>query len=248
MRIVGGEWRGRGIDAPPDPGRASRARGASRGVGAGAAGRRGPPSSLVSSPLRPTTDRARETLFNVLAHDPGANVRGATVLDAFAGTGALGLEALSRGAAHATFVERDASARRLIAATLRRLGGEDRAAILPRDALRPGPAPRAHDLVLLDPPYGRGLAERALLALAREGWLAHGARVVIEEAAGADVAWPEGFEASREVGVGGTRFHLGRFGGRGPVRRTGMTASGGADGGGTDGGGTDGRGGGPHRP
>ena len=203
MRIVGGEWRGRAIDAPPDG-----TRGASIGTGRKERGRLAAPVSL-----RPTTDRARETLFNVLAHDPDTSLRDAVALDVFAGTGALGLEALSRGAAHATFIERDAAARRLIAGSLRRLGGEARASVLPHDALRPGPGPHAHDLVLLDPPYGRGMGERALDALAREGWLAEGARAVIEEEAGATIAWPDGFEHAREVGVGGTWFHLGRFGG-----------------------------------
>ena len=198
MRIVGGEWRGRPIDAPPEPG----------GRGGRPTGRARP----APSSLRPTTDRARETLFNVLAHDPDAPLRGAVVLDAFAGTGALGIEALSRGAAHATFIERDASARRLIAASLARLGGEARATILAVDAAAPGPAPRAHDLALLDPPYGEGLGERALAALAARGWIGDDARVVIEEEAGADIAWPDGFGPMREMRVSGTRFHLGRFG------------------------------------
>ena len=191
MRIVGGEWRGRSIEAPPE----RRARSAGR-----------PPPDI-----RPTTDRARETLFNVLAHDPAVRLRDGTVLDAFAGTGALGIEALSRGAAFATFVERDVGARRLIESSLRRLGGEERARVLPFDATHPGPAPRRHDLALLDPPYRRGLGERALAALARAGWLAPGAMVVIEEEAGAAVAWPEGFEPHRALSVGGTRFHLGRY-------------------------------------
>ena len=194
MRVVGGEWRGRPIDAPPDDGT-----------------------------TRPTTDRARESLFNVLAHDPLVRLRGGAVLDAFAGTGALGIEALSRGAAAATFVERDAAARRRIAGTLRRFGvgavggaadregsGGERVRILALDATRPGAPPLAHDLVLLDPPYGRGLGERALRALAAGGWLAVGATVVIEEEAGATPAWPDGFVPARELRVGATRFHLAR--------------------------------------
>ena len=197
MRVVGGEWRGRAIDAPPEPGGARRARGDRR--------------VAPALPIRPTTDRARETLFNVLAHDPAVRLRGAAVLDGFAGTGALGIEALSRGAARATFVERDAGARRLIAATLERLGGTDRAALLALDATALGPAPRSHNLVLLDPPYGRGLGERALAALAAGGWLAPAATAVIEEEAAAPIAWPGGFEPLREIGVGGTRFHLARW-------------------------------------
>ena len=189
LRVVGGAWRGRAIDVPP----------------AGA-----PAEPRAPTELRPTTDRARETLFNVLAHND-VPLPGATVLDAFAGTGALGIEALSRGAAHATFIERDGAARRLLAGTLRRLGGEARAAILSLDATSPGPAPRAHDLALLDPPYGRGLGGQALAALLAAGWLATGARVVIEEEKGASIAWPDGVEPEREVSVGGTRFHLARW-------------------------------------
>ena len=196
MRIVGGEWRGRAIEAPPDGARREK--------------RNGKRAAAPDSSLRPTTDRARETLFNVLAHDPDTRLRDATVLDCFAGTGALGIEALSRGAAACIFVERDRAARALIERTLDRLGGADRARVLPLDATRPGPAPLAHDLVLLDPPYGRGLGERALAALAANGWLADDATVVIEEEADAAIAWPSGFEPVREIGVGTTRFHVAR--------------------------------------
>ena len=160
MRIVGGRWGGRRL-AP---------------VG------RGDPHGH----LRPTTDRVREALFNALTHGRHAvDLDGARVLDAFAGTGALGLEALSRGAARATFLERGRPALALLRANLDLLGAHDAARVVARDATRPGPG-EAHDLLFLDPPYGAGLGERALPALLAEGWLAPGATVAGEEAAPMD--------------------------------------------------------------
>ena len=155
MRIIGGRWRGRRLAS----------------VGAGDA----------AAHLRPTTDRVRESIFNLLLNGGhGDVVSGATVLDVFAGTGALGLEALSRGAASATFVERGRPALALLRRNIALLGAEAR--ILPRDARRPGPG-SAHDLVFLDPPYGQGLGEAALTALRADGWLARGALIVWEEGA-----------------------------------------------------------------
>lgn len=159
MRIVGGRWRGRAL-AP---------------VGRGDARAR----------LRPTGDRVREGLFNLLEHGAAADpVPGARVLDAFAGTGALGFEALSRGAARATFLDTGRAAQGLLARNAALLGAEEAATILRRDATRPGPAPLPPcDLVFLDPPWGKGLGEAALTALADAGWIAPGATVVWEEAA-----------------------------------------------------------------
>ncbi len=135
--------------------------------------------------LRPTSDRVRESLFNLLAHGPfGDPLDGARVLDLFAGTGALGLEALSRGAAEATFVENGRTSLAILRANvaLMRLG--DAARVLARDATAPGPCPGAPaDLVFLDPPYGKGLGETALAAAMAGGWLAPAALVVWEESA-----------------------------------------------------------------
>ena len=160
MRIVGGRHRGRAIRVPP------------------------------GHDVRPTADRAREALFNVLAHadfggDGTSPIDDARVLDAFAGSGALGLEALSRGAARLTCLELAADACRAIAANAAALGETARVTVRRADATRPPPAPgdpavAPCDLVLLDPPYGSGLAAPALTALADAGWVAPGALVVVE--------------------------------------------------------------------
>ncbi|MEZ0211729.1 MAG: 16S rRNA (guanine(966)-N(2))-methyltransferase RsmD [Xanthobacteraceae bacterium] len=166
MRIVGGRLRGRTL--------------------------RGPRSDAV----RPTTDRLRETLFNVLAHAYGEPGEGARVLDLFAGTGALGLEALSRGAGFALFVEQASEPCALIRANCAALGVEHATALLRRDATRLGSAgaQAPFDLVFCDPPYGRNLPGPALTGAARGGWLRPGALVVVEEAAQAKFAPPPDFE------------------------------------------------------
>lgn len=169
MRIVAGGWRGRALGAPD---------------GAG---------------TRPTADRVRQALFDSLLHAPWAPWRGtlagARVLDAFAGTGALGLEALSRGAAHATFLERDRTAlatlRHNARACARTPMEAARLDIRQGDATRPPRAAAPCGLVFLDPPYGMGLIARAWPALAGAGWFAPGAIVVTETRAdetGADEA------------------------------------------------------------
>ncbi len=133
--------------------------------------------------LRPTTDRVRESLFNVLmggAH--GDPISGARVLDLFAGTGALGLEALSRGAAQVTFVDDGPKALGLIRQNIKLCRAGDDTAVMRRNATRLGDNPGApFDLVFLDPPYGKGLGEKALGAARTGGWLADGALVVVEE-------------------------------------------------------------------
>src|SRR5262245_62230577 len=166
MRIVGGRLRGRALVAPK-----SRA-------------------------IRPTADRLRESLFNILIHAYGDPVTGARVLDLFAGTGALGLEALSRGAAFALFVDDAAEARALLRENIAALGLGGVTRIFRRDATRLGPAHPVEpfSLVFLDPPYGKSLAEKALASARDGGWLARGALVVVEEAADAAFAAPEGFE------------------------------------------------------
>lgn len=171
MRIVGGRWRGRPLAGPKSQG------------------------------VRPTADRLRETLFNILMHAYGDPVTGARVLDLFAGTGALGLEALSRGAAFALFVDAGAEARAITRENVERLGAGGASRIFRRDATKLGPAHPAEPfaLVFLDPPYGEGLAEKALAAARAGGWLADDALIVVEETTGAFAA-PEGFaEIERRV-------------------------------------------------
>jgi len=132
--------------------------------------------------LRPTSDRVRESIFNLLVNGGYGNpVQGARVLDVFAGTGALGLEALSRGAVNASFIENGATALALLRRNIDLMRAADLSQILHRDATSPGANTGApYDLVFLDPPYGKGLGERALAALA-SGWLANNALIMWEE-------------------------------------------------------------------
>lgn len=143
--------------------------------------------------LRPTSDRVREAVFNLLQNGPRPDpVPGARVLDLFAGTGALGLEALSRGAARVTFVEDGAAARALIRRNVDLMRAQGVTDLYRRDATALGPCRGApFTLVFLDPPYGLGLGERALASAAEGGWLAPGATVVWEDAAA--VPAPAGF-------------------------------------------------------
>jgi 16S rRNA (guanine966-N2)-methyltransferase len=178
MRIVGGRFRGRALQAPK------------------------------SQAIRPTADRLRESLFNILAHAYDDPVTGARVLDLFAGTGALGLEALSREAAFALFVDDGAEARALLRANVDALGVGGASKIFRRDATRLGPVHPVEpfSLVFLDPPYGQRLAERALASAREGGWLARGALVVVEEAADTSLAAPAGFHELERRGHGGTQL------------------------------------------
>ncbi len=150
--------------------------------------------------IRPTSDRLRETIFNVLAHSYGNPVAGARVIDLFAGTGAMALEALSRGAHSALFVDQSANACAIIRANLATLDLGGAARILRRDARKLGPAPEGESfsLAFLDPPYGKDFVPPTLKALRVGGWLGGRAVVVIEERAGAEVDLPDGF-ALRET-------------------------------------------------
>ena len=151
----------------------------------------GPGKGAAETRLRPTPDRVRESLFNRLTHAFGDPVPGAVVLDLFAGTGALGLEALSRGAARATFVERHRATAALIRRNVADLGLGDRARVVERDATKPGPADEAATLVFLDPPYGTPLGGQALTAMRAAGWIAPGALVSWEDDRQREA--PEGF-------------------------------------------------------
>jgi len=154
--------------------------------------------------LRPTSDRVREAIFNLLMNGPYGNpVAGARVLDLFAGTGALGLEALSRGAARVVFVEDGAAARALIRRNIELMRAMGVTDLYRRDATALGPNRGApFGLVFLDPPYGRGLGERALASARAGGWIAPGAVVVWEE--GGPVTPPEGFARADERRYGDT--------------------------------------------
>jgi 16S rRNA (guanine966-N2)-methyltransferase len=144
--------------------------------------------------LRPTSDRTRESLFNILAGGRfGDPVTGARVLDLFAGTGALGLEALSRGAAFATFVDDGMKALGLIRQNIALCGAEAETRIVKRDARRLPPNEDApYDLVFLDPPYGKGLGEVALSHALAQGWIATDALIIWEESA--TITPPDGVE------------------------------------------------------
>jgi len=189
MRIVGGQFRGR------------------------------PLAAQVHEGTRPTSDRAREAVFNILAHGiAGFELAGARVLDLFAGTGALGLEALSRGAAFCLFVEQEVEARALIRRNVEALGLTGVTKIFRRDAADLGPAGRngGFALAFLDPPYGQGLVERALASAADGAWLAPGAIAVLEERKGTAIALPAGFDAFDQRAWGDTQALFARFaGGRG---------------------------------
>lgn len=166
MRIVGGTFRGRTIVAP-------------KGM-----------------TTRPTTDRTRESLFNIIEHGYGG-CEGTRVLDLFAGSGAMGLEALSRGAAQVLFVDDAAAARGAIRENIESLGQQGTTKIFRRDATNMG-APNAkmgsgYTLVFCDPPYGKGLAERAITSARTGGWLTQDALILVEEVKGAFKV-PDGFE------------------------------------------------------
>jgi 16S rRNA (guanine966-N2)-methyltransferase len=163
--------------------------------------------------IRPTSDRVREAVFNILTHGLSAGIEGARVLDLFAGTGALGLEAYSRGAAFVLFVEESAEARGLIRRNVETLGAMGATRIFRRDATRLGMAGAIapFDLLFADPPYGKGLGEAALAAAAASGWLLPGAIAVVEEDARASFAPPAGFALLDQRDYGGTAVHFMRF-------------------------------------
>jgi 16S rRNA (guanine966-N2)-methyltransferase len=157
---------------------------------------------------RPTADRARQALFNVLEHAPwGRRLAVTRVMDLFAGSGALGLEALSRGAPFCLFVDSGVAAREAIAANLAALGIGGRARVLAADATRLGAlgAEASFDVAFLDPPYGSGLAEPALAALAQGGWLVPGALAVVERGADEGASEAKGFTVLDERRWGAAR-------------------------------------------
>jgi 16S rRNA (guanine966-N2)-methyltransferase len=166
VRIVGGRLRGRALAAPK------------------------------SQAIRPTADRLRESLFNILTHAYSDPITSARVLDLFAGTGALGFESLSRGATFVQFIDDGAEARALLRQNVEALGLAAATKIFRRDATRLGPAHPVEpfSLAFLDPPYGKGLAEKALTSARDGGWLTKDALIVVEESAEPAFKPPEGYE------------------------------------------------------
>ena len=186
MRIVSGEFRGKALVAPE------------------------------GQATRPTSDRARESIFNILEHAPwSGGVRDARVIDLFAGSGALGFEALSRGATFCLFVETDEAARGAIRDNVDAMGLFGRTRVHRRDATdlgqRPGADGPAFNLAFLDPPYGKDLGEIALGKLAAGGWLAPDATVVFERGASESAIRVEGFESLDARDYGAARVHFLRF-------------------------------------
>ncbi len=169
MRIVAGSHRGRTLETPP------------------------------GEAVRPTSERTRGAVFNILTHarwavDEGSPLTGARVLDAFCGSGALGLEALSRGAASCLFLDRSQIALDAVRRNAAALHEDERITLLRSDALKPPPARLPVTLALLDPPYGENLAVPALTALAERGWFASGAVVVVETNSRDPFLPPDSFE------------------------------------------------------
>jgi 16S rRNA (guanine966-N2)-methyltransferase len=183
MRVVGGRLRGRALTGPK------------------------------SQAIRPTADRLRESLFNILVHAYGDPIAQARVLDLFAGTGALGIEALSRGAAFALFVDESAEARALIRENVAALGLGGVTRIFRRDATRLGAVHPVEpfSLAFADPPYERDLAGAALAAARDGGWLAPDALIVVEETAKSNFAAPEGFSELERRAYDDTELIFCRF-------------------------------------
>jgi len=178
MRIVGGRLRGRPLKSP------------------------------TTRAIRPTSERLRESIFDILAHAYGDPVADARVIDLFAGAGAMGIEALSRGAAFVLFVEANAEARALIRANVEALALGAATRIWRADATRLGKAPAQYSLAFLDPPYEGGLAGRALIALVDGGWLADAALCVVEEAARAAIERPAALRLLEERVYGDTKIAI----------------------------------------
>jgi 16S rRNA (guanine966-N2)-methyltransferase len=178
MRVVGGRLKGRNIASPS------------------------------SQHIRPTQDRLRESLFNILVHAYDGPIEGARVLDLFAGTGALGIEAVSRGAAFTLFVDNGAEARALLRNNVEALALGGVTKVYRRDATNLGPAHPIEPfaLVFCDPPYRMGLAEKALTSLRAGGWLTADALLVVEESKAAAFAAPDGFDELERRAYDDTEF------------------------------------------
>src|ERR1700704_5713001 len=170
-------------------------------------------ASPSSRDIRPTADRLRESLFNILIHAYDDPIEGARVLDLFAGTGALGIEAVSRGAKFTLFVDNGAEARALLRNNVEALGLGGVTKVYRRDAGNLGPAHPVEPfaLVFLDPPYRMKLAEKALVSLRDGGWLAPGAVLGGEEHQAAEFAAPDSFEELERRAYDDTEFTVLKF-------------------------------------
>ncbi len=175
MRIIGGEYGGRRIIAPK------------------------------GKNIRPTTDRMRETIFNILSHSSG-EFEGANILDVFAGSGAMGLEALSRGAAHATFFDKDRSALQLVKKNIDLLDALDKSTIKYVTAPIFPPAQKTFDFIFLDPPYNLDIISDTLSALSKNNYFADNAMVIAEYSPDTDFVFPDYFDVIKEKTYGDARF------------------------------------------
>lgn len=178
MRIVGGDFKGRKLSTP------------------------------TNNAIRPTTDRTRESLFNILSHK--IDFDGARVIDLFAGTGALGLEAVSRGAKYALFVEESTQGRGLLRSNIETFGLQGNSKVWRRDATKLGPIGQMQkfDIAFMDPPYGKGLGEGALEALRTGEWLADDALIIVEESKGNLPQNPQGYDLLDERSFGDTEIGI----------------------------------------
>jgi len=178
MRIVAGKFRGKTLHSPD------------------------------TDEIRPTSDRVRESLFNILANHFGPAFHGVRVLDLFAGTGALGLEALSRGAEHATLVDTGVEARALMRENIQELGVAGQARMLRRDATDLGQVQRIPpcNLVFVDPPYGKGLGEKSIKVAIEGGWVADDALIILEESKSAEIEIPAGLSEQSRRTYGDTQI------------------------------------------
>lgn len=183
MRIVGGEFRGRPLAVPK------------------------------SNEIRPTADRTRESLFNILSHAYPDAIEGTRIIDLFAGTGAVGLEAVSRGCRHALFVENSVEGRGLLWENIDALGLHGRTRILRRDATDLGNVANLEpfDMLFADPPYGKGFGEKAFAAAAAGGWLVPGALAILEERADVQVEVPAPFVLRESRTFGDSKMHFFRY-------------------------------------
>lgn len=183
MRIIGGSLKGRVIKGP------------------------------ISGVTRPTSDRLRETIFDILINSFPQSIDGGQILDVFSGTGALAFEAISRGASGATLVDESRKAAALIRDNLISLNLEKKVRIIRRDARKLGASlAEVHDLAFLDPPYGEALMTPALTAIRDGGWLKPNALVVLEEAKTAEITFPDGFCHLQTRIYGGTKLVFAQMG------------------------------------
>ncbi|NOZ42640.1 MAG: 16S rRNA (guanine(966)-N(2))-methyltransferase RsmD [Alphaproteobacteria bacterium] len=180
MRIIAGKYRGRKLVTPGD------------------------------DMIRPTSDRMRETIFNILGHS-SAELEGARVLDVFAGTGAMGLEALSRGAGHVTFFDNSPQALRLVSQNIARLAVGKATLTHCVAAPRFPPSSRHYDMVFLDPPYNLDLINTSLSALAEKNYLTGGSMIIVEYSLRNDLIFPDSFPMVKEKTCGKSRFCLLRY-------------------------------------